>query len=175
MMSKVRKKFGSAVAESVRGALPLRDVVRDHAGGLHRGLAELGIAGDFALNALALGMQKLPQTFELGNQVVDLRKRGSRNALDQRVDVVDDGFRALLGGAIHARGGTAQIGNVVANEIADAGFELRSCNKIIVFVGVFNFFRTKDTHRLFPCFACVASTVIFRTSQPASGIWTVRS
>src|SRR5216684_8957540 len=42
----------SAVAKPVGGAFPLRHIVGDHAGGFHRGLAELGIAGDLALNAL---------------------------------------------------------------------------------------------------------------------------
>ena len=82
----------SAVAKAVRGAFPLRDVVGDHAGGFHRGLAELGIAGDFALHALAFGMQQVAQAFEFGNQVLDFRERGAGDALDQRVDVVDGGF-----------------------------------------------------------------------------------
>src|ERR1043166_854383 len=47
------------VAQAVGGALPLRDVFRDDAGRLHRGLAELGVAGDLALHALALGMQQV--------------------------------------------------------------------------------------------------------------------
>src|SRR5262245_54086586 len=47
----------SGVAKPVGGAFPLRDVVGDHAGGLHRGVAELGIAGNLALDALAFCMQ----------------------------------------------------------------------------------------------------------------------
>src|SRR5947208_16950325 len=42
----------SAVAEAGGGAFPLRHIVGNHACGFHRGLAELGIAGDLALNAL---------------------------------------------------------------------------------------------------------------------------
>ena len=90
----VLAKSRLAVAQSVGGALPLRDVVGDHARRLHRGLAELGIAGDLALNALAFGMQQVAQAFEFGNQVLDFRQRGSGDALDQRVDVVDGGFGA---------------------------------------------------------------------------------
>ena len=84
----------SAVAQPVGGAFPLRDIVGDHAGGFHRGLAELGIAGNLALNALAFGMQQVAQAFEFGDQVLDFRKRGSGDALDQRVDVVDGGLGA---------------------------------------------------------------------------------
>src|SRR5213080_4112399 len=47
----------SAVAKPVGGAFPLRHIVGDHAGGFHRGLAELGIAGNLALNALTFGVQ----------------------------------------------------------------------------------------------------------------------
>src|SRR5580693_10749445 len=95
----------SAVAESVRGALPLRDVVGDHAGGFHRGLAELGIAGNLALYALTFGMQQVAQALKLGDQVLDFRERCSGDALDQRVDVVDGGLRArfkrAFGGAAY--------------------------------------------------------------------------
>src|SRR6267378_2048916 len=65
----------SAVAEAVGGAFPLRHIVGDHAGGFHRGLAELGIAGDLALNALTFGVQQIAHAFEFRNQVFDLRKR----------------------------------------------------------------------------------------------------
>jgi hypothetical protein len=65
---------GLAVANPVRSALPLHHIVGDHPGGLHRGLAELGVAGDFALNALAFGMQQIAQAFEFGNQVLDFRQ-----------------------------------------------------------------------------------------------------
>ena len=50
------RKARSAVAQSFRGTLPLRDIVGDHAGRFHCGLAELGIARNFALNALTFGM-----------------------------------------------------------------------------------------------------------------------
>jgi len=39
----------------------LRDVVGDHAGRLHRRLAELGIAGNLPLHALSLGVQQVAQ------------------------------------------------------------------------------------------------------------------
>jgi len=55
----------SAIPQTVGGALPLRDVVGNHAGRLHRGLAELGIAGDLALDALAFGVQQVAQALEL--------------------------------------------------------------------------------------------------------------
>jgi hypothetical protein len=72
-----------AVAQSVCGALPLRDVVGDHAGRLHRGLAELRIAGNLALNALAFGMQEVAQALEFGNQLLDFRQRSTGDTLDQ--------------------------------------------------------------------------------------------
>ena len=86
----------SAVAKAVRGALPLRDIVGDHPGRFHRGLAELGIAGDFALDALTFGVQQVAQAFQFGNQIFDFRQRRSGDALDQRVDVVDGGLGARL-------------------------------------------------------------------------------
>ena len=84
------------------------DVVGDHAGRLHRGLAELGVARDLALDALAFGMEQVAQALELGDQILDLGKRGAGDALDQRVDVGDGGFRARIerrrigGGAVAA-------------------------------------------------------------------------
>src|SRR6202023_2405357 len=47
----------SGVAQRVGGALPLLDVVGDHPRRLHRGLAQLRIAGDLTLHPLAFGMQ----------------------------------------------------------------------------------------------------------------------
>ena len=85
----------SAVAKPVGGTLPLRDVVGDHAGGLHRGLAELGIAGNLALDALAFGVQQVAQAFQFRDQFFDFRQRGAGDALDQRVDVVDGGFAGV--------------------------------------------------------------------------------
>jgi hypothetical protein len=55
----------SAVAQAVRRTLPLRDIVGDHAGRFHRRLAELGIAGNLALNALTFGMQDIAQALKL--------------------------------------------------------------------------------------------------------------
>jgi len=55
----------SAVAQAVRRALPLRDIVGDHAGRFHRRLAELGITRNLALNALPLGMQDIAQALKL--------------------------------------------------------------------------------------------------------------
>src|SRR5947199_4980813 len=79
----------SPVAQAVGGALPLRDVLGDDAGRLHRGLAELGIAGDLALDALSFRMQQVAQAFQFRDEILDLSQRGSGDALDQRVDVVD--------------------------------------------------------------------------------------
>ena len=126
---------GSAVAQAVGGAFPLRDVVGDHAGRFHRGLAELGVAGNLALDALAFGMQQVAQAFQFGDQVFDFRQRGSGDALDQRVDVVDGGLGARLErrlGASACSARAAQIGDVVADEIADAGLDFRDRGKIAV-------------------------------------------
>src|ERR1700730_4509579 len=51
----------SGVAQPVGGALPLLDVVGDHPRRLHRGLAQLRIAGNLALHALAFGVKHLAQ------------------------------------------------------------------------------------------------------------------
>src|SRR6476661_5304764 len=86
----------STIAQAVGGALPLLYIVGDHARGLHRGLAELGVAGNLALDALAFGMQQVAQALELSDQILDLGERGAGDALDQRVDVGDGGFRARI-------------------------------------------------------------------------------
>jgi len=151
----------SAVAKPVRGAFPLRHIVGDYAGGFHRGLAELGIAGDFALDALAFGMQQVAQAFQFANQVFDFRERGSGDALDQRVDVVDGG----LGAGLQRRG-------LRRSASADGADRRRRCGRNrgcrprpprprrdwSPLQGDVNFFGTNGSvHRLFPCFACVAS------------------
>src|SRR5437660_8985425 len=69
------RRLGSPVAQAVGGAFPLRDVLGDDAGRLHRGLAELGVAGDLALDALALGMQQVAQAFQFRDEVLDLGQR----------------------------------------------------------------------------------------------------
>lgn len=61
----------SGVAHRFRRALPLRNVVRNHPGRFHRRLAELGIAGDFALHALAFVVKQFAQGFQFGNQFFD--------------------------------------------------------------------------------------------------------
>src|SRR5207237_7314069 len=122
-----------AVAQTVSSALPLRDVVGDHARRLHRGLAELGIAGNLALDALAFGVKQVAQAFEFGNQLLDFRKRGAGDALDQRIDVVDGGFSiGVERRGVRSQRRAAQIGNVVANEIADAGFDFGYGGEIVV-------------------------------------------
>src|SRR5882762_7121429 len=78
--SKAESRSGSAVAKAVRGAFPLCYIVGDHARGFHRRLAELGIAGDFALHPLALGVQQVAQAFQFGNQIFDFRERRSSDA-----------------------------------------------------------------------------------------------
>src|SRR3981081_4304681 len=61
---KAGRKPRSAVAKAVGGAFPLRHIVGDHARGFHRGLAELGIAGNLALYPLTFGVQEVAQAFE---------------------------------------------------------------------------------------------------------------
>ncbi len=61
-----------SVTKVVGRAFPLLYIVGDHARGFHRGLAELGVAGDLTLDALTFGMQEVAQAFELGNQSFDL-------------------------------------------------------------------------------------------------------
>jgi hypothetical protein len=43
--------------------------VGDHARRFHRGLAELGVAGEFTLNALAFVVHQRAQPFELRDQI----------------------------------------------------------------------------------------------------------
>jgi hypothetical protein len=64
----------STAAQAFGRALPLRDVFRDDARGFHSVLAELGVAGNLALHALALGMQEVAQAFQFGDQVLDFRQ-----------------------------------------------------------------------------------------------------
>src|SRR6185437_16483686 len=52
------------IAQAVGAALPLVHIVGDHARGLHRGLAELGVARDLALDTLAFGMEQVAQALE---------------------------------------------------------------------------------------------------------------
>jgi len=75
----VLARFGS-------GSLPLRQIVGDHACRFHRGLAELGVAGEFALDALAFVVHQRAQSFELRDQIFDFAERCARDAVDQRVD-----------------------------------------------------------------------------------------
>ena len=124
----------SAVAQAVGSALPLVDVVGDHARRLHCGLAELGVARDLALDTLAFGMQQVAQALEFRDQLLDFRKRSAGDALDQRVDVVDGRFRLRIGRCrLRARNRRpAQIGDIVANELADAFLDLRDGGKVTV-------------------------------------------
>lgn len=62
----------SAVTQAVRGAFPLRHIIGDHARGFHRRLAELGVTGNLALDALTFGVQQVAQAFQFGHQVFDL-------------------------------------------------------------------------------------------------------
>jgi hypothetical protein len=48
---------GSAITKPVGCSFPLRYIVGDQARGFHRGMTELGIAGNFALYALTLSVQ----------------------------------------------------------------------------------------------------------------------
>ena len=143
---------GSAVAQAVGGPFPLIDVVGDHARRLHRGLAELGIAGNLALDALAFGMQQVAQAFQFLNQLFDFRERGAGDALDQRVDVVDGRFALFQRHGLRVREmRPAQIGDVVANEFADTFLDLRDrVEAAVVLGGRFNLFGTiGSVHRLF--------------------------
>ena len=133
-------------------------VVGDHARGFHRGLAELGIAGDLALHALAFGMQQVAQAFEFGDQVFDFRKRGAGDALDQRVDVVDGGFgarlqrRARCCSACPAPDGADRRRRCGRNRGCRPRLPRprRDCSSTSV-DSIFS--ERDDIHRLFPCFA----------------------
>jgi hypothetical protein len=68
-----RPRTVSAVAQTVGGAFPQRDIVCDHAGRLHCRLAELGITRNLALHTLPFGVEQLAQALQFGNQVLDFR------------------------------------------------------------------------------------------------------
>src|SRR5450631_400846 len=143
-------KGRSAVALALGRAFPLRYILGDHARGLNGGLAEMGIARDFALHALALDMQPFTQALELGNQVGDLGERGSGHPLDQRIQVVDGRLAIRLGAGL----GAHPIGDVVANELAHAGLDLGGGGDAVLRLGLglVNLFRTHDTHGFIPFF-----------------------
>src|SRR6185369_7021860 len=73
----------------VRGArlahlfAPALHAVGDDAGRMHRRLAELRLAGDFALHTLALALQRVAQTLEFAQQPVDLAQCRAGDALHQ--------------------------------------------------------------------------------------------
>ena len=101
-------------------------------------------------------MQQLTQVLELPNQVLDLRQRGAGDALDQRGDAVDRGIGINCGLCRGGRIGAAQIGNIIADEITNAGLDLGDRSEIRNQLGFssFNLVRTNNIHRLFPHFAC---------------------
>ena len=90
------------------------------------------------VHALAFGVQQVAQAFEFGNKLLDLCQRRSGDALDQRIDVGDGrlggGVERGLVGVQHARR-AAQIGDIVAHEIADAGLDFRDGGKVAVHFG----------------------------------------
>lgn len=112
----------------------LRDVCRRSSRRLHRRWLQARLLRNHPLDALAFGVQQVAQAFELRNQLFNFRKRGPGDALDQRVDVVDgrlgvrferSRFRAGLERA-------AQMGDIVAHEVADAGLDFRDRSEIAV-------------------------------------------
>src|SRR6185369_15617120 len=62
---------------------PCLHAVGDDAGGMHRRLAELGIASDLALHTLALALQRVAQALEFAQQPVDLAQGRAGDALHQ--------------------------------------------------------------------------------------------
>jgi hypothetical protein len=68
-----RPRTVSAVAQTIGRAFPQRDIVCDHAGRLHRRLAELGITRNLALHTLPFGVEQLAEALQFGNQVLDFR------------------------------------------------------------------------------------------------------
>src|SRR3989442_3384757 len=73
--------------------LPLRDALGDDPRRFRRFFAQARIAFDFALEADAFLAQEVAQALELGDQALDLRHRGDRDALHDRAGVTDDVFR----------------------------------------------------------------------------------
>src|SRR5437870_5336549 len=73
--------------------LPLRDALGDDPRRFRRFFAQARIAFDFALEADAFLAQEVAQALKLGDQALDLRHRGDRDALHDRAGVADDVFR----------------------------------------------------------------------------------
>src|SRR5665213_751873 len=80
-----------------RPAAPLRQAVGDHLHRRGRGMAEAGISGDFAGDALAFVAQHIAHRLQFEDHAVDFLHRGAGDAPDQRIEVFRDGFAALPG------------------------------------------------------------------------------
>src|SRR4051794_24554914 len=100
-------------------------------------------------------MQQFAQALEFANQVLDLRERGARDALDQRGDAVDGCIGIDRGLGRGSRIGTAQIRDIITDEIANAGLDFgdRSQIRIQLDLSSISLVRTNHIHRPFPHFA----------------------
>ncbi len=82
-------------------------------------MAQAGITGNFAADAFTLTAKHFAHALQFKNDAVDLLHRGSGNAPDQRVQVIDDRLRGLF----RFVAVTAQMSDVAADELADLTFE----------------------------------------------------
>ena len=81
-------------------------------------MAQAGVAGDLAADALAFAAQHVAHALQLGDDAVDFLHRRAGDALDQRVHV--------LGAGLGARRRIARLAlpaDVAADEFTDLAFE----------------------------------------------------
>src|SRR6266516_8197865 len=112
----LRSPAGAAAA--LGGLFPLRQALGDDLRRFRRRLAHVRVFGDLALDPLALVLQEIAQNLQLGDELFDLQRRCSGNALDQRIEIAHSQFAAGL------RLRLAQLRDVPANEFADLAFDL---------------------------------------------------
>ncbi len=133
----------SPVAQAVRRAFPLRDVVGDHAGRLHGRLAELGVAGNLPLHPLpsACSRSRRLSSSDTRFSISVSDVPATRWISELTLLTVASAVASSAGSAVVTSPGAApEIGDVVAHEVADPRFDFGHGGEIAVFDGGFDFF-----------------------------------
>src|SRR5262249_4820455 len=106
-------------ARAVDRALPLRYALGDDLGRLHRRVAQLHVAGNLALDTVALAAQEVAQPLQLRDQLLDFQHRRTRYTLNQRIDLPG----ALIP-ALEDRQRPTRRGKFLTHEAADFSLDL---------------------------------------------------
>src|SRR5262249_34669681 len=114
--------------------------VRDNLHRSGRGLAEVRVGGDLALDALAFGAEQIAHGTQLIHDVVDLAQRRPGDALYQHADVFTRALRRRLGSPAPRR-------DILTNEFADFAFEFTA--RVDFVVGELTSLR-RTTHTVLP-------------------------